>query len=192
MSGLWVFVCGPSGAGKDSVLGWAAQELADQQDIVFARRVVTRAAHSASDHDEVSPEQFARLIDGDGLAWRWQAHGFHYGIEARYAEQVAAGRVVVVNGSRGHVDALEITAHTRVVQVVTDATQLASRLEKRGREAPHEVSQRLARNTRFANLRVDNTIVNQDTLAYAGRQLVDYLVGGRESSVAHACRALLT
>ena len=192
MSGLWVFVCGPSGAGKDSVLGWAAQELADQQDIVFARRVVTRAAHPGSDHDEVSPEQFARLRDGDGLAWRWQAHGFHYGIAARYAEQVAAGRVVVVNGSRDHVDALEVTAHTRVVQIVTNATQLASRLEKRGRDAPHEVSQRLARNTRFANLRVDHTIVNQDTLADAGRQLVDYLVGGRGSSVAHAFRALLT
>ena len=194
MSGLWVFVCGPSGAGKDSVLGWAAQELTEQQDIVFARRVVTRAAHPGSDHDEVSPEQFARLIDGDGLAWRWQAHGFHYGIEARYAAQVAAGRVVVVNGSRDHVEALEaleVTAHTRVVQIVTDATQLASRLEKRGRDAPHEVSQRLARNARFANLRVDHTIVNQDTLADAGRQLVDYLVHGRGSSVAHSCRELL-
>jgi len=191
MSGLWVFVCGPSGAGKDSVLGWAAQELAEQQDIVFARRVVTRAAHLGSDHDEVSPEQFARLMDNDGLAWHWQAHGFHYGIAARYADQVTAGRVVVVNGSRDHVDAQGVTARTRVVQIVTDATQLASRLEKRGRDAPHEVSQRLARNARFANLRVDHTIFNQDTLADAGRQLVDYLVSGRGSSVAHACRALL-
>ena len=176
MSGLWVFVCGPSGAGKDSVLGWAATHLVGRQDIVFARRMVTRPVHAGSDHDEVSPKQFAHLRDNGGLAWYWQAHGFHYGIAACYADQVAAGRIVVVNGSRGHVDALEVTAHTRVVQIVTDATQLASRLEKRGRDAPHEVSQRLVRNARFANLCVDHTIVNQNTVADAGRQLVDYLV----------------
>jgi phosphonate metabolism protein PhnN/1,5-bisphosphokinase (PRPP-forming) len=184
MSGLWVLVCGPSGAGKDSVLGWAAQELGHRQDIVFARRLVTRASQPGSDHDEVSPEQFARLIDGDGLAWRWQAHGFHYGIEARYAGQVAAGRVVVVNGSRAHASGLDATAPVRVVQVTTDAAQLASRLEQRGRDAPHEVSRRLVRNALFKDLCADHTILNQGALELAGRQLVDYLVGGALSPAA--------
>jgi phosphonate metabolism protein PhnN/1,5-bisphosphokinase (PRPP-forming) len=182
MSGLWVFVCGPSGAGKDSVLGWAAQALAERQDIVFARRLVTRAAHPGSDHDEVTAEQFARLIDNDGLAWRWQAHGFHYGIEARYATLVAAGQVVVVNGSREHAGALEAGAQVRVVQIVAHAGHLASRLAQRGRDAPHEVSQRLARNACFSNLRVDQTIFNQGTLADAGRQLADFLLAGAASS----------
>ena len=178
MSGLWVFVCGPSGAGKDSVLGWAAQELAQRQDIVFARRVVTRAAHAGSDHDEVSPEQFARLMDGDGLAWRWQAHGFHYGIEARYAAMVAAGRVVVVNGSREHVNTLKAAEHLRVVQIEVDAAQLAARLAQRSRDTPQEVTKRLARNALFPRLQAHCTIVNQSELAHAGRQLVNYLVSG--------------
>ena len=176
MSGLWVFVCGPSGAGKDSVLGWAAQELGCRQDIVFARRLVTRAAHLGSDHDEVSLEQFARLMDGDGLAWRWQAHGFHYGIEARYAGLVAAGRVVVVNGSREHVNSLRISEQIYVVQINVDAAQLAKRLEKRNRDTPQEVARRLARNARFPSQRADCTIVNQGALADAGRQLIDYLL----------------
>lgn len=179
MSGLWVFVCGPSGAGKDSVLGWAAQELAARQDIVFARRVVTRASHPGSDHDEVSPEQFARLIDGDGLAWRWQAHGFHYGIQACYAKQVAAGRVVVVNGSREHVSTLQSAGHLRVVQIDVEAALLAERLAQRSRDTPQDVLRRLARNALLPNLRAHCTILNQGELAHAGRQLVGYLMASR-------------
>lgn len=182
MSGLWVFVCGPSGAGKDSVLGWAATRLAARQDIVFARRMVTRPSRLGSDHDAVTPEQFARVLGAGSLAWCWEAHGFHYGIEAGYAAQVAAGRVVVVNGSREHAGALEASKQVRVVQIVVDADQLAHRLEQRGRDAPHEVSQRLARNAFFSDLRTDHTIYNQGELADAGRQLVDYLVGGVRSS----------
>jgi phosphonate metabolism protein PhnN/1,5-bisphosphokinase (PRPP-forming) len=179
MSGLWVFVCGPSGAGKDSVLGWAAHALGRRPDIVFARRLVTRASHPGSDHDEVSPEQFARLVDCNGLAWRWQAHGFHYGIESRYAAMVAAGRVVVVNGSREHVNTLPVAEPLRVVQIEVDAVQLAARLAQRSRDTPQEVARRLARNALFPDLHADCTIVNQSELAHAGRQLVDYLVASR-------------
>jgi len=176
MSGLWVLVCGPSGAGKDSVMNWAAAHLADRPRIVFARRVVTRPSHGSSDHDEVTTEQFAQMSAGAGLAWQWEAHGFQYGIESRYALPVAAGEVVVVNGSREHVGALGVAENVRVVQVVANAAHLASRLAQRGRDAPHEVSQRLARNVHFPTLRVDHTIVNQGALADAGRQLADYLL----------------
>lgn len=175
MSGLWVFVCGPSGAGKDSVLGWAANHLAAHSDIVFARRLVTRASGVGSDHDAITPHQFARLIGSGGLVWCWEAHGFHYGVDARYAAQVAAGRVVVVNGSRAHAGALDAAQHVRVVQIVADAGQLASRLEQRGREAPHEVTRRLARNALFTELRADHTILNQGELAEAGHQLAGLL-----------------
>ena len=178
MSGRWVFVCGPSGAGKDSVLGWAAAHLAARPDIVFARRMVTRPSHLGSDHDPVTPQQFAHLIGSGGLVWCWEAHGFHYGIEARYAAHVAAGKTVVVNGSRAHVDRLDAEQKVRVVQIVADADQLASRLEQRGRDAPHEVTRRLARNALFSDLRADLTILNQGELAHAGRQLAHYLAWG--------------
>lgn len=176
MSGLWVFVCGPSGAGKDSVMNWATRHLADWPDIVFARRLVTRASRPDSEHDAVTPQQFARMLNSGALAWRWQAHGFHYGVSAHYAAEVAAGRVVVVNGSRQHVDGLPNAAPLRVVQIVAEAQQLALRLAQRGRDAPQEVAARLARNARFRELRADCTIVNQGELADAGRQLADYLL----------------
>jgi phosphonate metabolism protein PhnN/1,5-bisphosphokinase (PRPP-forming) len=182
MIGRWVFVCGPSGAGKDSVMNWATEHLAANKNIVFARRLVTRAAHPGSDHDPVTPQKFARLIGSGGLVWCWQAHGFHYGIGAHYAAEVAAGRVVVVNGSREHASGLEVSNNIRVVQIIAQPEQLALRLEKRGRDLPHDVERRLVRNTLFAALRVDLTILNQSALADAGHQLADYLLTVQSSS----------
>lgn len=177
MSGLWVFVCGPSGAGKDSVLRWAAEHLQDCQDIVFARRMITRAKHPGSDHEPVTPEQFAHLAASAGLKWHWCTHGFDYGISADYAHHVAAGRVVVVNGSREHVNALESTQAVRVVHIEASAPHLAARLAQRSRDTPQEINRRLARNALFPELRADCTIINQSELAHAGGQLVDYLMG---------------
>nr|WP_319565135.1 phosphonate metabolism protein/1,5-bisphosphokinase (PRPP-forming) PhnN [uncultured Rhodoferax sp.] len=175
MSGLWVFVCGPSGAGKDSVMRWAAERLHGCEEVVFARRMITRATHQGSDHDPVSAEQFAHLAVTDGLAWQWHAHGFGYGIHADYAAAVAAGRVVVVNGSREHVHAIPVSQRVRVVHIEADAQHLAQRLAQRSRESPQEMAHRLARNAQIPKLHAHCTILNQGELADAGLQLVDYL-----------------
>ena len=182
MSGKWVFVCGPSGAGKDSVLAWASDHLAGRRDIVFARRMVTRPMQPGSDHDPITPQQFALMRRAGELVWCWQAHGFDYGIAAHYGAEVAAGRTVVVNGSREHTLNLEATPSVRVVQIMVSAEQLAVRLAQRGRDDAQQINQRLLRNARFNAMRVDHTILNQGELASAGRQLVDYLRAGAESS----------
>lgn len=174
--GLWVLVCGASGAGKDSVITWAAEHLKPRDDIVFARRMVTRAPHPASDHDVVTPSHFAALTTSQALVWHWEAHGFQYGIGAHYADDVAAGRTVVVNGSRAHAASLAPSAQVRVVQIVADAALLASRMAQRGRDAPEDVARRLARNARLPDLQADCTILNHGELSHAGRQLADYLV----------------
>lgn len=177
MSGLWVFVCGASGAGKDSAMAWAAEHLQNRQGIVFARRMVTRAAHAGSDHDAVTHEQFAQLKVAGELAWQWNAHGFDYGIAARYVQHVQSGDLVVVNGSREHAIAVADRTDVRLVQIVVETQELALRLRRRGRDAPHEVEHRLARNMQFSNLRSDCTIVNQSSVADAGSQLLAYLTG---------------
>jgi len=182
MSGLWVFVCGPSGAGKDSVMGWAAEHLATRADIVFARRIITRPSLPGSDHDPVTPKQFARMLGSGALVWCWETHGFHYGIAAHYATEVAAGRMVVVNGSREHIGGLDAAKRLRVVQIIANTEQLAARLLQRGRDTPQEVTRRLTRNVQLPNLRADHTIVNEGKLADAGRQLADYLVAELTSS----------
>jgi ribose 1,5-bisphosphokinase len=176
MSGLWVFICGPSGAGKDSVMAWAAQHLAHQPDIVFSRRLITRPLQTGSDHEPITPQQYANLHATHGLAWHWAAHGFHYGIRAQYGQEVAAGRVVVVNGSREHANGLDApSSAVHVVHISADPGQIEQRLVKRGRDAPHEVQQRQARNAQFPNQKASLTIVNQGTLAHAGEQLIQFL-----------------
>lgn len=179
MSGKWVLVCGASGAGKDSVMAWAQNHLVEHPQVVFSRRMVTRPAQTGSDHDEVSPSYFEQLLETRALAWHWQAHGFGYGVSTRYASDVAAGRVVVVNGSREHVNTLghaqALGHNVRVVQVLADAHQLEQRLQQRGRDSTHAVAQRMARNSQFADLRADCTIVNNGALADAGLQLAHYL-----------------
>ena len=175
MTGLWVIVCGASGAGKDSVMDWAAQRLSGQANLVFSRRLVTRSAQPGSDHEEVNAAEFEALHDSGGLAWHWQAHGHQYGIPSRYASDVARGCVVVVNGSREHVIAIRPSSDVQVVQIVANSQNLFARLEKRGRDTPEAITLRMARNTQFASLPANCTIVNHSTLAEAGQELVNYL-----------------
>lgn len=185
--GAWVFVCGPSGSGKDSVMAYAQQALASRADIVFARRFVTRPVHAGSDHDALTPAAFVALLQAGGLHWHWQAHGFCYGIASRYGDAVRAGALVVVNGSRAHVHNLPASPDVRVVHVTADAEALARRLRQRGRDSAEAVAQRLERNADFNGTKADCVIVNNGALADAGRQLADYLAGA--SSAELACRS---
>jgi ribose 1,5-bisphosphokinase len=176
MSGAWIFVCGPSGAGKDSVIASAREMLSSRQEIVFARRMVTRPAQQGSDHDPVEEAEFLAVLQAGGLSWHWRAHGFYYGISRHYADEAEAGRCVVVNGSREHVNSLAPSPALRVVQVTAGQDQLAERLARRGRDASQAIGERLARNTRFTGMQADCVIVNDGALAVAGRRLADYLV----------------
>lgn len=177
MSGHWVFVCGPSGAGKDSVMAWARDQLAGDPGVVFSQRFVTRSAAAGADHQGLEELQFEQLKRRGALAWNWEAHGFQYGIAGRYAQQVAWGRVVVVNGSRAHVAALADRTGLHVVEIAAHPEAIAVRLARRGRDAPEAVVQRLERNARLARVQGARVISNDGALAVAGQQLVDYLAG---------------
>ena len=178
MTGKWVFICGPSGVGKDSVIAWAVKALASQSDIVFARRLITRAAQPASDHDAIDEHDFLRLQQSGGLRWCWQAHGFHYGISQHYASHVGAGAIVVINGSRSHVDGLPASPDVKRVEITASPEAIASRLTERGRDTQQEVQQRLARNSSLeetAPKRLDLHINNDGELSDAGSILATYL-----------------
>ena len=188
MSGVWVFVCGASGAGKDSVMAWAQQRLAERPDIVFSRRVVTREAQPGAEDTPVTPAQFDALRLSGGLSWHWQAHGLGYGIDAHYASAVQEGRVVVVNGSREHVQGLAADGDIRVVQILAEPQQLANRLEQRGRDDPQAVHTRLTRNARFEGLRAHYTVYNHGALADAGERLLAYLTDGLNTTNSQTAR----
>jgi ribose 1,5-bisphosphokinase len=186
VKGVWIFVCGPSGAGKDSVMAWAQQALSANQNIVFARRLVTRPGHTGPAHDSVDKSDLLDMAKTGALRWHWQAHGFHYGIEARYAAEVDAGKLVVVNGSRAHVVAMTPAAALKVVHITTIPENLKARLTQRGRDTPESVTERLMRNADFISLDANFTIDNDAEVQNAGQRLVDYLLSEERAATAAA------
>lgn len=172
--GAWVFVCGPSGAGKDSVMAWARDALAGETRLHFARRLVTRHAPSAWDDGVSAPALQALLADGQ-LAWHWQAHGLLYGVHRSYAACVMAGDVVVVNGSRTHARELAGRADVRCVVITAPQPLLAARLHARGREDAPAVARRLHRNAASVLPAADLVIRNDADLGRAGDALSVYL-----------------
>ncbi|RUX06229.1 phosphonate metabolism protein/1,5-bisphosphokinase (PRPP-forming) PhnN, partial [Mesorhizobium sp. M2A.F.Ca.ET.037.01.1.1] len=71
-NGVFVAVVGPSGAGKDTVIGYAKQRFAGETRLEFVRRVITRPSDTASeDHDTLADAAFAEA-EADGafsLCW---------------------------------------------------------------------------------------------------------------------------
>jgi ribose 1,5-bisphosphokinase len=147
MGGRLVLVVGPSGAGKDTLLNAAKVALSHDGHFVFPRRVVTRPALAAlEDHDSLSEAEFVRRESAGEFALSWTAHGLHYGVPASVRDDMAAGRVVVVNGSRHvAVAALERYPDTAILLVDAEIGVRARRLMGRGREDEAAISRRLAR-----------------------------------------------
>ncbi len=176
MSGVWIFICGPSGVGKDSVIALARDALSKCADIVFARRMVSRPVQPGSDHDAMDEAGFISLQKSGGMCWHWQAHGFYYGIAQHYADDVQAGRTVVVNGSRDHVSKLQDLNGVRLVEITASPDRLAERLAQRGRDSSSAITERLARNALLAEIKPDLLVVNDTDIAAAGVSLTDYLL----------------
>ena len=102
MPGRLIYLMGPSGAGKDSLIDAARQPLS-ASGCEVARRVITRSAESVGEEAiEVTAEEFAGRVGRGDFALFWQANGLGYGIPVVIDSWLAQGRNVLVNGSRGY------------------------------------------------------------------------------------------
>lgn len=176
MSGVFVAIVGPSGAGKDTIIERAKVALADRGDIVFPRRLITRPTGEGEECISVTDDGFADAEDHGDLSLSWRAHGLSYGIPASARETVAAGGVVVANVSRGVIAQLPaLFGDSRVVRItVSDEIRLA-RILARGRENRADAAARVARADPAPEHPVDLEIVNDGTLDEASVQLVEFL-----------------
>ena len=104
--GKLVLVVGPSGAGKDTLLGLARTACADDPTIVFVRRVVTRESSDAEDNEQISAEGFREAQARGAFAVHWEAHDHAYGLPKSIEDDIRAGRTVVANVSRTVIPAL--------------------------------------------------------------------------------------
>jgi ribose 1,5-bisphosphokinase len=176
--GKLVLVVGPSGAGKDTLLGLARAACADDPNIVFAQRVVTREATSAEDNEQISSEGFREAEARGAFAVHWEAHGHAYALPKSIEDDIRAGRTVVANVSRTVISALRHAyASVVVVSITAPAEVLAERLAMRRRGSDGNIAQRLARTVEDAE--PDATIVNVSSAEYHARQLLRIIGGSK-------------
>ncbi|MDY0329958.1 MAG: phosphonate metabolism protein/1,5-bisphosphokinase (PRPP-forming) PhnN [Thiomonas sp.] len=175
-AGRLIYVIGPSGAGKDSVLAWLMQHAEPQDRLHLARRSISRPGHEASEaHEALTPQQFAALRDAGAFAMHWSANGLDYGVRHAELAPLREGGTVLVNGSRGWLEqARRRFPELIVAQIVASAEVLAQRLQERGRETPEAIAARLqrARQLALAPHEVDISVVNDTTLDAAGAELL--------------------
>ncbi len=175
--GTLVLVVGPSGAGKDTLLAYARAVLGNDLRFVFVRRVVTRDGNAElEDHASLSPDAFEAAAAAGDFALSWQAHGLCYGIPKSALDEVAGGRIAIVNASRGSIATARTLVRRLVVAHVTAAPEvLAQRLKERGREDPASVLARLRRDAGRVTASEAVDIVNESSIEAAGDSLVALL-----------------
>lgn len=159
--GRLVLVVGPSGAGKDTLIGLARAACADDGTIVFPRRVVTREPSSFEDNEQVSLEAFRQAQAQGEFAVHWEAHSHCYALRRAIEDQLRAGRAVVANVSRTVVEAMRRAyADVLVVSITAPPEILSQRLSARARGSDGQIADRLRRAVDDAAAAPDVTIMN--------------------------------
>jgi len=178
--GRLILVVGPSGAGKDTLLGLAKAACADDRNVVFPRRVITREASASEENEEVSAGIFQEALTRGEYAMHWEAHGHCYALSRAIDDEIRAGRTIVANVSRTVIGAMRRAyAEVVVVSITAPPNVLAERLAMRGRNSDGKIEHRLHRTVEDAAAAPDVTIVNISTAEYHARQLVRVIKGGK-------------
>jgi ribose 1,5-bisphosphokinase len=176
--GRFILVVGPSGAGKDTLLGLAHAACAEDRSVVFPRRVVTRQASAFEDNAQVSFEVFQRARAGGAFAVHWEAHGHGYGLTRAIDDELRAGRTVVANVSRTVIDAVRRAyANVTVVSITAPPEVLAARLAARARGSDGQIEQRLGRTVDDPAVAPDLSIINIGSAEHHARELVRIIKG---------------
>lgn len=142
-----IYVIGPSGAGKDSVLHRLRDAWVDMPPAHWTCRTITRVAQAGGERNEgVSETGFDRLRQAGAFAMEWHAHGLWYGIRRTELAPLLSEQLVFVNGSRAYLpEMLRRWPEATVIQITAPADVLLQRLRARKRESVQVISDRLAR-----------------------------------------------
>ena len=82
-------------------------------DVLFVRRMVTRASGEFEEHDTLSEAEFADGVARKEFALAWRAHGHGYAVPLSALAAVRRGAVAVCNLSRGAVAEAQVRVRQR-------------------------------------------------------------------------------
>jgi ribose 1,5-bisphosphokinase len=163
-----VLVVGPSGVGKDTLIGGARQALVNDKRFTFVRRIVTRpAAIEVEDHESMGLQSFQDNEAAGRFALAWDAHELRYALPISLDTDLALGRVVIANVSRHVVgEACSKYPSCAVILITAEISCRAERLRKRGRESADQITSRLARESAAVPAGIEPIIIdNSGSLA---------------------------
>nr|WP_256682724.1 MULTISPECIES: ribose 1,5-bisphosphokinase [Buttiauxella] len=158
-----VWLMGPSGSGKDSLLGALRQQ--ENNQLLVAHRYITRAADAGCEnHIALSEKEFTQRQRQGLFALCWQAHHQRYGVGIELDIWLDSGFDVVVNGSRQHLAQARARYGKALVPICLHVSTdvLRQRLEARGRETALQIEQRLQRAALYAPNLDECLILNND------------------------------
>lgn len=169
-----IYVIGPSGCGKDSVMAYARRRCPGHE-AAFAHRYITRGAEAGGEnHVHLVPDEFQARAERGVFSLHWDSHGYRYGIGCEIDAWMEAGLNVAVNGSRAYLpEAARRYPDLRPVLITVEPGILRHRLLVRGRENESEIEHRLALAEAY-EVRHPRLVVidNSGELALAGNALL--------------------
>jgi len=176
--GRLVYVMGPSGSGKDSVISYARARHGELPHIAFTHRYITRpAAAGGENHVELAPAEFLARRNAGCFAISWRSHGNDYGLGREMDLWMERGLSVVANGSRAHF-AHAAARYPDLVPVLVqvDPSRLQERLRARDREDAAGRASRLAQAAAEPPVHPALVIIdNNGLLSVAGESLMALL-----------------
>jgi len=179
MSAKLIYVMGPSGAGKDSLIRWVMENKSASMKLHWAKRLVTRHWPQGEGCDEhVSLEAFEKLLESQTLGMHWFAHDIHYGILDCELMNNPPDALVLINGSRAYFPkALELYPQLLAIHITASASTLEQRLNQRARESEDQISLRLTR-PQLVKPKGDVPwldVLNEGDLKEGGQQILSFL-----------------
>lgn len=150
MKGKLIWLMGPSGSGKDSLLEVLRQQ--GHAQLLVAHRYITRPANAGCEnHIALNEQEFFTRAGHNLLALSWHANGLYYGVGVEIDLWLHAGFDVVVNGSRAHLAQAKARYADALLPVCLQVSPeiLRQRLQARGRENGAEIAARLERAARY-------------------------------------------
>ncbi len=175
--GRLIYLMGPSGAGKDSLID-AARATLQKNQVEIAQRIITRSAEAKGEKAVgVSVERFEQLCAEGAFALHWRANDLAYGIPVEIDAWLASGRAVLINGSRAHLPkARERYPDLLAILITVEPRVLRQRLLARGRESLEDIERRLARSPQLSlHDPAIHLLDNSTSLEDAQRRLLDLL-----------------
>ena len=175
-----IYIMGPSGAGKDSLLNSLHQEMASlgkSLPLIMAQRTITRSHHQSNEnHEAVDEASFESLLQSNAFALNWFANGLHYGIRHEQLAPMSKGSWVMVNGSRAYLEQAKLRfPGLTVLHITAPVDVLRSRLLARGRENEKDIEARLSRSQSLESNPQDLYVINDGRLEDSLTKLKDLL-----------------